>query len=215
MLSFEKEVTGFYLSGHPLEEQQEMLKKNITKTTLDFAVSEDTGNALVEDGEIEIIGGMIIEKTTKLTRTNSMMAFLTIEDLAGTVEVLVFPRDYERLREKLIEENKVFIKGKVTVEEEKPAKLILQELIPFDEIPKELWVQYPSIEEYRAKEQELFKFLSISDGNDRVVIYCQKEKKRKLLPRSCNIHLSSRLLDELSHLCGKENIAVIEKSIEK
>ncbi len=215
LLSFEKEVTGFYLSGHPLEEQQEMLKKNITKTTLDFAVSEDTGNALVEDGEIEIIGGMIIEKTTKLTRTNSMMAFLTIEDLAGTVEVLVFPRDYERLREKLIEENKVFIKGKVTVEEEKPAKLILQELIPFDEIPKELWVQYPSIEEYRAKEQELFKFLSISDGNDRVVIYCQKEKKRKLLARSCNIHLSSRLLDELSHLCGKENIAVIEKSIEK
>ncbi len=170
---------------------------------------------MVEDGEIEIIGGMIIEKTTKLTRTNSMMAFLTIEDLAGTVEVLVFPRDYERLREKLIEENKVFIKGKVTVEEEKPAKLILQELIPFDEIPKELWVQYPSIEEYRAKEQELFKLLSISDGNDRVVIYCQKEKKRKLLPRSCNIHLSSRLLDELSHLCGKENIAVIEKSIEK
>lgn len=170
---------------------------------------------MVEDGEIEIIGGMIIEKTTKLTRTNSMMAFLTIEDLAGTVEVLVFPRDYERLREKLVEENKVFIKGKVTVEEEKPAKLILQELLLFDEIPKELWIQYPSIEEYRIKEQELFNLLSISDGNDRVIIYCQKEKKRKLLPKNCNVHLSSGLLAKLSELCGKENIAVIEKSIEK
>lgn len=215
LLAFEKEVTGFYISGHPLEEQQKLLEKNITKTTLDFAVSEDTGNALVEDGEVEIIGGMIIEKTTKLTRTNTMMAFLTIEDLAGTVEVLVFPRDYERLREKLSQENKVFIRGKVTVEEEKPAKLILQDLIPFDEIPKELWIQYASIEEYQSREKELFGLLSVSEGNDRVVIYCQKEKKRKILPRNCNVHIGEALLSSLYQAYGRQNIAVMEKSIEK
>lgn len=215
MLAFEKEVTGFYISGHPLEEQKKLLEKNITRTTLDFAVSEDTGNASVEDGEQEIIGGMIIEKTTKLTRTNTMMAFLTIEDLAGTVEVLVFPRDYERLREKLVEENKVFIKGKVTVEEEKPAKLILQELFPFDEIPRELWLQYESIDIYKEKEKELLGLLSNSQGNDKVVIYCRREKKHKVLPRNCNVHLDSAFLEKCYQLYGKQNVAILEKSIEK
>ncbi len=215
LLFFEKEVTGFYISGHPLEEQEELLKKNITKTTLDFAVSEDTGNAAVEDGATEIIGGMIIDKVTKLTRTNTMMAFLTLEDLAGTVEILVFPRDYERLKEKLFTDNKVFIRGRVTVEEEKPAKLILQDLIPFDEIPKELWIQYASIEDYKNREQELFRNLSGSEGNDRVVIYCRKEKKRKILPANCNVSIDQNLLDSLYAACGRQNVAVMEKSIEK
>lgn len=215
LLFFEKEVTGFYISGHPLEEQEELLKKNITKTTLDFAVSEDTGNAAVEDGATEIIGGMIIDKVTKLTRTNTMMAFLTLEDLAGTVEILVFPRDYERLKEKLFTDNKVFIRGRVTVEEEKPAKLILQDLIPFDEIPKELWIQYASIEDYKNREQELFRNLSDSEGNDRVVIYCRKEKKRKILPANCNVSIDQNLLDSLYAACGRQNVAVMEKSIEK
>jgi DNA polymerase-3 subunit alpha len=215
LLFFEKEVMGFYISGHPLEEEQSLLEKNITKKTLDFAVSEDTGNAAVTDGATEIIGGMIIEKKTKLTRTNTMMAFLTIEDLAGTVEVLVFPRDYERFREKLKEDNKVFIKGRVTVEEEKPAKLILQDLILFSEVPRELWLQYRSIEEYREKEQELFRLLSASEGNDRVIIYCQAEKKRKMLPANCNVHIDTALLDSLALAYGRKNIAVKEKSIEK
>jgi DNA polymerase-3 subunit alpha len=206
---------GFYISGHPLEEEQALLEKNFTKKTLDFAVSEDTGSASVTDGAIEIIGGMIIEKTTKLTRTNTMMAFLTIEDLAGTAEVLVFPRDYERFREKLAEDNKVFIKGKVTVEEEKPAKLILQDLILFNEVPRELWIQYSSIEEYRLKEQELFQILSSSPGNDRVIIYCRAEKKRKMLPVNRNVHIDAALLDSLRLTYGRKNVAVKEKSIEK
>lgn len=178
-------------------------------------MSEDTGNAAVEDGATEIIGGMIIDKVTKLTRTNTMMAFLTLEDLAGTVEILVFPRDYERLKEKLFTDNKVFIRGRVTVEEEKPAKLILQDLIPFDEIPKELWIQYASIEDYKNREQELFRNLSDSEGNDRVVIYCRKEKKRKILPANCNVSIDQNLLDSLYAACGRQNVAVMEKSIEK
>jgi len=210
LLTFEKEVIGFYISGHPLEGQQQLLKKNITRTTLDFAVSEETGMALVSDGDIELIGGMITEKTTKLTRTNSMMAFITLEDLAGTVEVLVFPRDYEKYRAQLYEENRVFIKGRVTVEEERPAKLILQKLIPFEKVPKELWLQFTSIEEYRNMEKAVRDSLDLSNGNDTVVIYCRSEKKRKILS---NVHINDKLLSSLRGLIGEENVAIVEKKI--
>ncbi len=98
-LAFEKEVLGVYLSGHPLEDYEEKWKKNISRTTLDFQIDDETGRTKVHDGAKEIIGGMITEKTIKHTKTNQMMAFITVEDLLGTVEVVVFPRDYEKIRD--------------------------------------------------------------------------------------------------------------------
>ncbi len=99
LLAFEKEVLGIYISGHPLEEYEEKWKKVISATTLDFQPDEETGRTKVHDGAKEIIGGMITDKTVKHTKTNQMMAFVTVEDLLGTVEVVVFPRDYESNRE--------------------------------------------------------------------------------------------------------------------
>lgn len=215
LLFLEKEVIGFYISGHPLEEQEAVLRKYITKTTLDFAVSEDTNHALVKDGEIQVIGGMIIDKVTKLTKSNTMMAFLTVEDLAGTVDVLVFPRDYEKFREKLFIDHKVFIRGKVTVEEEKPAKLIFMDLISFDDLPKEVWIQYASIAEYKQREQQLLEVIAPFAGNQRVVVYCREEKKRKVLPARYGVKIEENLLEKLSSLFGRQNVAVVEKSIEK
>ncbi|MBQ8044614.1 MAG: hypothetical protein IJ272_10820, partial [Clostridia bacterium] len=90
-------------------------------------------------------GGLISAKSVKTTRTNSMMAFITIEDLVGTVEVIVFPRDYEKYKEVLLEDNKVFIKGRVNAEEDKPAKLICGEIIPFDKVPRKLYLRFPDI----------------------------------------------------------------------
>ncbi|MEG2774952.1 MAG: DNA polymerase III subunit alpha, partial [Acetivibrio sp.] len=130
LLSFEKEVLGIYVSGHPLEEYEAMWKKNITHTTADFILDEETNQVKAQDGETAIIGGMITGKTIKTTRSNSMMAFVTVEDLLGTTEVIVFPRDYEKNKFLLEEESKVFIKGKISVEEEKPAKLICQSVMP-------------------------------------------------------------------------------------
>lgn len=215
LLGFEKEVLGIYVSGHPLQEFESLWKKNITAYSTDFVLDEETNHVKVEDGETAIIGGMITAKTVKATRNNSMMAFITLEDLFGNVEVIIFPRDYERYKEHLLEDNKVFIKGKITVEEDKPAKIICSEIIPFDSIPKDVWIKFPTKDEFLLKEQGLYELLSESDGKDQVIVYCEAEKAKKVLPRSRTIHANLEIIQKLKGMYGPDNVKIIEKSIEK
>lgn len=215
LLGFEKEVLGIYISGHPLEEYEAVWKKNITRTTLDFSLGEDGEPAKVADGAVETIGGMITEKTLKTTRTNSTMAFVTLEDLMGTVEVIVFPRDYETNRGFLEKDKKVFIRGRVTAEEDKDAKLICQKVIPFDEVPREIWIKFQNKEEFVKNEQMLYDVLSDCDGKDGICIYLEQEKAIKHLPKSKNCQADREFVTKLSGLFGAENVRVKEMSIEK
>ncbi len=132
-LGFEKEVLGIYLSGHPLEEYEARWKKNITAVTTDFLVDEETGAAKLTDNQSVTVGGMITGKTVKYTRNNQTMAFLTLEDLFGTVEVIVFPRDYERYHALLNDDEKIFVRGHVSIEEDKDGKLICERIHSFAE----------------------------------------------------------------------------------
>ena len=215
LLGFEKEVLGIYVSGHPLDEYEGLWKKNITHTTLDFALSDEGEAVKVRDGAIETIGGMITGKTIKTTRTNATMAFLTLEDLVGTVEVIVFPKDYEANRSLLELDKKIFIRGKVTVEEDKDAKLICQKAISFDEIPRELWIKFQNKEEFVRNEQKLYEALSDCDGNDDICIYLEQEKAIKHLPKSKNCRADREFIARLSELFGEENVRIKEMSIEK
>ena len=156
LLAFEKEVLGVYLSGHPLQEYEDKWRKSISATTLDFQPDEETGRAKVHDGTREIVGGIITAKTIKHTKTNQMMAFLSLEDLVGTVEVIVFPRDYEKNREYLEIDKKIFVKGRVSEEEERPSKLICETIIPFEQTKKELWVQFSDKEDFLRNEHTLW-----------------------------------------------------------
>lgn len=133
MLGFEKEVLGIYVSGHPLEEYQELWQLHITNTTNDFALDEDTNQVRVQDQANAVIGGMIADKNIKYTKNDKVMAFLNIEDLVGNVEVIVFPKDYEKYSSILNEDEKVFIKGRTSVEEDKDAKLICEQIVTFSE----------------------------------------------------------------------------------
>ncbi len=169
-LSFEKEVLGIYISGHPLEEYQEIWQKNITNKTSDFLLDEETDTTVVKDGQSAVIGGIISDKRLKYTKNEKVMSFLLIEDLLGTVEVIVFPRDYEKFSDKLIEDKKVFIKGRVSVEDEKDAKLICEKITAFEEMPKKLWIKFPNKETFEEKEAELMASLRDSEGVDSVVI---------------------------------------------
>ena len=215
LLAFEKEVLGVYLSGHPLEEYEEKWRKSISATTLDFQPDEETGRAKVHDGMREIVGGMITAKTIKHTKTNQMMAFLSLEDLLGTVEVIVFPRDYEKNREYLEIDKKIFVKGRVSEEEEKSSKLICETIIPFEQTKKELWVQFSDKEDFLKNEQILYGYLADSEGEDEVVIYCTKERAIKRLPRNRNIRISQEVLSRLMNHYGEKRIKVVEKSIDK
>ncbi len=132
-LNFEKEVLGVYVSGHPMEEYEEIWRRMITNTTNDFALDEDTNRTRVKDQEIAVIGGMVVEKKVKYTKNDKIMAFLNIEDLVGNVEVIVFPRDYEKYGASIMEDGKIFIRGRVSLEEEKDGKLICERILTFEE----------------------------------------------------------------------------------
>ncbi|RGV97010.1 DNA polymerase III subunit alpha [Ruminococcus sp. AF14-10] len=214
-LAFEKEVLGIYISGHPLEEYEQRWKNGISATTADFQFDEELGHTKVRDGAKEQIGGMITDKTIKQTRNNQTMAFLTVEDLLGTVEVVVFPRDYEKNREELEIDHKVFIRGKVSEEDEKASKLICETIIPFDHVKKELWLQFPSKEEYLNNAEILNGYLADSDGSDTVVIYCQAERAIKRLSRNWNVRIEPGILSRLTNLLGEKRVKVVEKPVEK
>ena len=214
-LAFEKEVLGIYISGHPLEEYEERWRKNISAVTTDFLPDEETGTPAVHEGAKEIVGGMITAKTIKYTKTNKVMAFLTLEDLVGTVEIVVFPRDYEKNVQFMNVDEKVFIQGRVAAEDDKASKLICESMYSFDEVPRELWFQFENKEEFLAKEQELYEDLRDSDGKDSVVIFIKSPKAIKRLGPSRNIKIHPQLLSKLYEKYGQQNVKVIEKSIEK
>ena len=215
LLSMEKEVLGIYVSGHPLEEYEKMWKMNITHNTSDFILDDETNRVKAVDGEVAVIGGMITGKTIKTTRNNAMMAFITLEDLLGSTEVIIFPRDYEKSKVDLELDKKVFIRGRVTVEEDKPAKLICQSVIPFDKVPKELWIKFKNKEDFVKNEQILYGLISDYDGDDRVCIYLECEKQIKRLPKSRNIKADKEILTKLSEKYSTENLRIQQKSIEK
>lgn len=214
LLAFEKEVLGIYVSGHPLEAYEEKWKKSISATTADFQLDEETGHTKVHDGAKEIIGGMITEKTIKHTKTNQMMAFITVEDLLGTVEVVVFPRDYEKNRDYLEVDSKVFVRGRVSEEDDKPSKMICEKIIPFERTKKELWIQFPDKATFLDEEQIVYGYLADSDGNDEVMIYCAKERALKKLPKNRNIGINEQILSRLMNHFGEKRVKVVEKPIE-
>ncbi len=213
MLAFEKEVLGIYVSGHPLDDYLDTIDKNVTCYSYDFIIDEEADKPKVEDESTQTIGGMITSKTVKTTRTNSLMAFIMLEDMFGTIEVIIFPRDFEKYKHMLEQDNKVFIRGRTTMEEDKDAKLICQEIIPFEAIPKELWVRFRDLSEFQSAEQELYDLLEAYDGKDSVIIYCEKEKIMKRLPKSRDVNADKELISKLRQNYPKDNIVIVEKCI--
>ena len=226
LLGFEKEVLGIYLSGHPLEEYTEKIRKNINAVASDFALREaEEGNldtmkngaesqVKIKDNQHVIVGGLIAEKKVTFTRNNKAMAYITIEDLTGTVEVIIFPRDYEKYQRYLNADEKVFVVGHASVEDDKDGKIICERIVPFDETNCELWFQFATIEAYKEKEQVLMDILRDSDGNDEVVIYVASPRAIKRLGRNQTVGVNEELLQILTQFLGEKNVKIVEKPIE-
>ena len=213
-LAYEKEVLGVYISGHPLQEYEKFLTKNVTAVTTDFMLDDETGESRVHDNENVIIGGMITAKTVKSTKNNKMMAFITLEDLVGTVEVVIFPNDYERHQRNLNVDQKVYIRGRVSASEDQQAKLVCERIVPFDEIPKEIWIKFDSKEAYLKREMELYRMLENESGSDRIVIFCAKEKAVKRLENRYAVRADEGMMHKLRSTYGQENVK-LQQSILK
>ena len=204
LLAFEKETLGIYVSGHPMDEYLETWKNSITAKTTDFMVDEETGRAVVEDGARATIGGMITARTVKLTKNGQQMAFVTLEDMVGSVEVIVFPRDA-----------KVFISGRTSIGDDPAGRLICEQVIPFDEVPKDLWLKFADKTEYDARWPEVTEILRGSDGHDTVIIYLEKERAKKVLPANWHVAASTEMTEKLMKIIGEKNVKVVEKGLKR
>ena len=215
LLSYEKEVLGIYLSGHPLEAYVDKMKKNVTAHAVDFLRDEESGAIIAADNAHVVVGGMLSAKTIKYTRNEKVMAFFTLEDLTGSVEIILFPRDYETYGKYLEEDAKLFVVGRATVEEEQNGKIICERIVPFEDTAKTLWLQFSDKEDYGAKEQELLALLRDSDGMDEVCIYVSNAKVMKRLGPRWNVRADQELVSKLKNFLGEKNVVLKEKSIEK
>lgn len=213
LLAFEKDILGVYISGHPLDDYEGLWRKNISATAADFIVDEETEEAAVKDGMKVVVGGLVTGKVVKTTRSNQLMAFITLEDLMGSVEVIVFPKNYEADRDLLTEDSKIFIKGRVSLGDEPVGKLVCEQVIPFSKVPRQLWLQFEDKETYQAKEGTILSILKESEGQDSVVIYLKKERAKKILPANWKVEASRELLEKLIGQLGENNVKVVEKNL--
>ncbi len=208
LLAFEKEVLGVYVSGHPLRQYEALWERHITAKTSDFYLDEETGQAIVKDNQRATVGGLITGKKIKYTKNEKVMAFLTLEDLVGTIEVVVFPRDYEKNSAKLIEDAKVFITGRVSAEEDKDAKLICEQILFFEDIPRRVWIKFAAMSDYEAQKEKLKELLSEHEGKDRVTIYIEDIRAKKELGANWGIDAAEGLMAALTDAFGEENVRV-------
>ena len=232
LLGYEKEVLGIYVSGHPLEDYSGLLEKNVTAKSTDFALADEEGqedgNASaaeieagegLKDGSMQVVGGMITEANIKYTRNNQTMAFVTLEDLVGNLEVVVFPKTYEKYRDLIKEENKIFCYGRVQTDDGKDSKLICEQIVDFASVPSEIWIQFADMDLYTTARPVLDKIMEeIEDDEGRpeasVVIYLAKEKQMSRLPKNRFLFCDRQMLDELEASFGKGNVRVVEKKVE-
>ncbi|MGN0481847.1 MAG: OB-fold nucleic acid binding domain-containing protein, partial [Lachnospiraceae bacterium] len=212
ILNFEKEVLGIYVSGHPLDEYVKFLQRHITCDTSKFEIpDEETGDnqeEFVTDGERVVIGGLVVDKTVKSTKSGQMMAFVTLEDLVGTVEVIFFPRDYAKYKHLLENDSKLLVTGRVSANVDEQPKLVCESVKTFDEVPKKCWIRFDSIAQYNSCKQKLFDVLADFDGKDAVIIYCREENSKMELPNNMSVLANSALIQVLQSEYGKDNVII-------
>ena len=225
-LAKEKEMIGIYVSGHPLDDYRELLDGVVTASSADFNAEDDEEGVRVHDKVPYTIGGMIETVTIKSTRRGDQMAFLTIEDLYGTLEVVVFPRDFAKYKDYFQKDAKVIIKGNASVTEEE-CKLLLSDIKTFEEAKdeiegagKELWIRFYRKEEYVVAEERLLTILQQNRGATRVNIVVLPQAKPgeerpapmvKVLDARFCVHAKGTLIEQLQQLFGTENVTIREK----
>ena len=209
-LAFEKQVLGVYVSGHPLEDYLELIWKQADATSMDFQLDEESGLPKVTDQGLYTLGGMISNVTLKVTRNNQNMAFLTLEDMYGSVEVVVFARDFEKNRSILTPDAKLFITGRASVSDDE-AKLLFSKAISFDDIPRDVWLQFETKEAYERLQSELYQIIDRHAGSSFIKIYIREGKLRKNLPPQFAIASGGESLEELKALLGAENVVVKDR----
>ncbi len=214
-LAFEKEMLGVYLTDHPLNDYAKRIGEVVSVTTEELAhASEEEGQARIKDGKVVIMAGMISSKKTLITKNNKMMAFINLEDLVGTVEVVIFPNVYEKYQHNILEDKVVIIKGKLNFKEDEMPKLLADSVVDIDRVEQLIKpenqpakVKIPRSMEYELTLERLKDIFKAYRGETPVLIYKADGKIFKT-PKSMYIDVNSGIKDRLEEILGKENVKI-------
>ena len=215
LLAYEKECLGIYISGHPMESWQEQWQRQVSAMASDFAADEETGESALTDGSTVIIGGIVTDKIVKITKNKKRMAFVTVEDLTGSMEVLVFPNVFEQYEHALENDSRIFVKGRVNASENAAAKMVCEQVYLLSEIPKRIWIRCQNREQWIQKEKALYNLIDEYPGKCTVSIYLADERAKKTLPIQWRMTISENSMQKLNNIFLHDNVKVIDMPIEK
>ena len=209
----EKEAAGVYMTGHPLDDYREVLG-SLNCTAAEITGQDEAGEENLEmDGRFVDLGGILTEVKEKATKKGDYMAFVTLEDLLGSVEGIVFPKSYERYSADLESDARVFVLGRVSAEEDRPSKVICEKVLPFDRIPTEVWLRFPDRASFDQKSGRIDAILKGGDGTDTAVIYLEKERAVKRM--NIGFTAGEDEMSALEALIGRENVIARKQNLKK
>ncbi len=225
LMSMEKEVTGLYLSGHPMDEYRETAKRlgavPIGAVMSDFA-SED-GPARFADNQYITVAGVVNSFRTRTTKNNSLMSYIQFEDDSGAMELIAFQKVLDQSGPLIRDNAALLVRGRISIRDEKEPQLMVDRLQPLEELgaavpapetpheevpapvpaaERKLYVKLPSRFDPAMKRIELL--LTMFPGSEQMILWCEREKKR--IGAKCLIH--EGLVLELQEMLGKENVVV-------
>lgn len=229
ILAMEKEMTGLYITGHPLDEYEKSLKyntsiqigkivsehKSLSETSaVDLDIDLDVNKSIreISDGDRVIVGGIIREMSRKVTRNNTLMAFIKLEDLSGVIEGVVFPKTLERCNSIVQEDSIVIVKGRVTLKEDEQPKILCEEINPLENInTSKLYIRVADGEKAREVNKVLKIILEQFKGDTPVYLFAAKERKPFRLSRDTWVNLDGEVVNFLKKKFGEDNIKIIEE----
>ncbi|MBO4310312.1 MAG: DNA polymerase III subunit alpha, partial [Lachnospiraceae bacterium] len=209
ILQMEREVLGVYISGHPLDDVKEIWKKNINAVSSDFVYQIEFEGSRLPDKKQVKVGGIITNLNVRLTKRKETMAIFELEDLYGSVEAMVFPKAYERVRDMLVDDKLVFVSGRVSTEDEENSKLIVEEITSFDDIPKTLWLKFDDMDKYNELWDKVYECLWNHKGSDSVNIRVIKENKLKTLTKKeLGVAADENIIPEIEAILGANSVVI-------
>lgn len=219
LLFMEKEMTGLYLSGHPLEEHKEVLKNktsiNIGEIISSGTLEESNEEAVVQDKKVKDgqkvkIGGIITSVNKKLTKNNDMMAFVELEDLYGIIELVVFPKVFNKIRNLINEDAMILVSGRVSIREDEAAKILCEDISELTESNIEkIYIRIDTEEEIQPSLKQLKVISPSYKGNIPIYLYVKSLNKAFITNKELWVNGEKEFLTFLKNQFGIENIKVV------
>ena len=224
LMAMEKETTGLYLSGHPMDGYRDAVRKigavPLGAVMSDFAA--EGGPRRFADNQYISVAGVVASSKTRTTKNNTLMSYIQLEDDTGAMELMAFQKVLDKGGMFIKDNAPIFVRGRISARDEKEPQLMVDNIRPIDDVlnlgaqaapeapvpgpqareEQKLWVKLPSAGDPRLKRIQLI--LSMFPGRQQLIVYCAAEKKRM----GCRCLIHEALVEELKELLGSENIVV-------